>query len=317
MLYLCALIYEVQPIIQVGYNPVCSINGGNAENPLGGLTLDQQAIIAANLVDSINNVEYTSNPIVYWIIGNEPNKNPKDCGTAEGPSGGYGYNSDNSSAAFAAGQIAEYIKKFSSKMKAKDASIKIIGPETSYFRQPIMQDLTSPGGISDITGRIGNNPYFYIDVYSFHIYNGFSGSQSRDTVVNVLTAPGKFQDNLTLLKTRLASCNSFHNRSGSTALKMAVDEANVNSQNPANDPVTGVGAGSFLGGQFWAEMMGICMKKGVDFLNFWSVKEGCNPPNGTGNIGYLNGCNGTQKKPAYYHYQLIAKNFSGDYYAKE
>ncbi|MCE9540811.1 MAG: hypothetical protein K8R85_16580, partial [Bacteroidetes bacterium] len=198
----------------------------------------------------------------------------------------------------------------------KDASIKIIGPETSWFQTSIMDSLTSPGSSRDITGPIDTNSYFYIDVYSFHIYP-FSGSQTRAQVISKLTSAGGFQYNLGLLRTRLDACNNHNNRSGSTALKMAVDEANIAWRQPSSDPVgTGVGANSFLACQFWAEMMGICMKEGVDFLNFWSIKEGCGTTDPPTNNGYLEGCNNNAIptfRPTYYHYQMVANNFSGEY----
>ncbi len=303
--------HGMEPIVQVGYSPLCQIYDLTT-NPLGGLSLVQQATIAANLVDSLNNPStgvYKNKPIKYWIIANEPDHDfdhSYPCGTnGNGPSGGYGYSSGTDAAT-----IADYIKKFASKMKAKDDSLKIIGPETSWFQTPIMDSLTTPGGSSDITGLIDNNSYYYIDVYSFHIYP-FSGAQTRAQVISKLTSTGGFQYNLGLLKTRLEACNNYHNRSGSTALKMAVDEANINSKNPSSNLVTGVGSNSFLAGQFWAEMMGICMKEGADFLNFWSIKEGClNAPT---NNGYLEGCDGTPRS-TYHHFQMVANNFSGDYY---
>ena len=49
------------------------------------------------------------------------------------------------------------------------------------------------------------------------------------------------------------------------------------------------------------------MINGLDFITFWSAVEG----NGiTTNIGYIDHATGN-KKPAYYHYQMMADNFKG------
>jgi hypothetical protein len=84
---------------------------------------------------------------------------------------------------------------------------------------------------------------------------------------------------------------------------MAVTEANVDYSNPAGDGVSGLGAESFIGGQFWAELIGIAMQKGVGFVTFWSAIEGSE-------LGYISG-DGTTKRPSYYHLQMMAQNFGG------
>jgi len=243
---------------------------------------------AADIVRYVNITH--ARGVQYWSIGNEPD-------LSGGP---YGYTT--------AAQVAAYIRPFASAMKAVDPSIKIVGPDTTWYNPAIMNGLTTPGGPDDITGKDANGRY-YVDILAFHHYNGFSGSQSRTDVISSLTQPGGFQDNLSDLKTRLAACNSYHNRTGSNALRMAITEANVNYQNSANDSVAGNGAESFLGGQWWAELLGISMKHGVDFVTFWSVIEGSTQ---TGNeLGFI-GANGTTKRPTYYHFQMLAENFRGN-----
>ena len=226
--------------------------------------------------------------VKYWSIGNEPELD------------GYNYTS--------ASQVAPYIKSFASAMKAVDPTIRIIGPDLAWYNESILNDLTTPGGAYDITGKDANNRY-YVDIISFHHYNGFNGTQTRTQVVNSLMQSGGFNDHLNALKGRLASCNSYHGRTGTSALKMAVTEANVNYANTTTDSLTGAGAKSFVGGQWWAEFMGIAMKHGVDFVNFWSVIEGSVD---YGNeLGYISG-DGTTKRPSYYHFQMLAQNFRGN-----
>jgi hypothetical protein len=283
----------MEPIIEVGYDPTCT------GKPLSGISLANQATIAANVVDEINNNLYSSNRIVYWIIANEPDLG-SNCANG---GGGFGYSSSSS--------VAAYVKQFSSSMKAKDASIKIVAPETAWYDTNIINGLTTANGTDDVTGTIPGHSYFYVDVLSFHLYGwGYpNDTWARTDVISKLTATNGFQDDLAALKIRLHNCDSVHSRSGSTSLKMAVTEANIDYANPTGDGASGVGANSFLGGQFWAEAMGICMKEGVQFLNFWSVKEGTDIHS---DIGYLDRST-ANPKPTYYHFQLVATNFSGTY----
>lgn len=237
---------------------------------------------AADIVTYINITKGRN--IRYWIIGNEP---------------------DLSYSFTTAAQIAGYFKPFASAMKNVDPSILIIGPECAWYNQSIINGLTTPNGPDDITGKDANGRY-YLDIISFHTYP-FNGTQTRAQVISKLTSAGSLQDNLALLNTRVASCNSTHNRTGATALKTAITEANVNWQNSTSDNLSGTGANSFLGGQFIAEMMGIGMKRGLDFINIWSVVEGNSIVN---NIGYIDPSTGN-KKPSYHHFKLMAENFKG------
>jgi hypothetical protein len=241
---------------------------------------------AADVVKYINKT--MNRNIKYWSIGNEPD---------------LGYSYTNSS------QVAAYLKSFSSAMKTEDPTILIIGPECAWFNQNIINGLTTPGGPDDVTGKDPNGHY-YLDVISFHTYP-FNGSQTRSQVISKLASSGGLQDNLAYLNGRIASCNTAHNRSGASALKTAITELNIDWQNDAGDNLYGVGANSFIGGQFWAEMMGIAMKNGVSFVNFWSVIEG---NSNAANIGYVDPNTGN-KKPTYYHFKMMADNFKGNYIA--
>lgn len=243
---------------------------------------------AQEAADIVHYVNVTKGKNVrYWIIGNEPDL-------------GYAYTTSS--------QVAAYIKPFASAMKAADPTIKIIGPECAWYNEGILNGLTTPGGPDDITGKDENGRY-YIDFISFHTYPMQAGSSSRPDVISYLTGSGHFQDNLTTLNSRLANCNTFHGRQGGNVLRSAITEINVNYRNPVGDNLYGTGASSFLGGQFWAEVLGIAMKKNVGILNFWSTIEG----NGDElNIGFLDRTNGA-KKPTYYHFQMLAQNFRGEY----
>lgn len=239
---------------------------------------------AAELVTYINVTKGRN--IKYWIIGNEPDLE-------------YGYTS--------ASQVAAYIKPFASAMKAVDPTILTIGPECAWYNQGIIEGLTTPNGPNDITGRDAAGR-FYIDIVTFHSY-AFNGSQTRSTVISKLGASGGFKDNLAALKTRLANCSSAHGRTGASALRMAVTESNIGYKNSASDNLWGLGANSFIGGQYVAEMFAVGLAQGTYMMNIWSVVEG----NGTElNIGYIDPSTG-KKKPLYYHFKMMAENFKGNF----
>jgi hypothetical protein len=239
---------------------------------------------AAEIVNFINKVKNRN--IKYWVIGNEPDLE-------------YGYTT--------ASQVAAYIKPFASAMKAADPSILTIGPECAWFNTGIIEGLTTPNGPHDITGKDAAGRY-YIDIVSFHSY-AFDGTQTRSSVVSKLTSQGGFQDNLITLKNRIAACNAAHNRNGASAVQMAVTEANVNYKNNASDNLWGLGVNSFIGGQYIAEMFAVALGQGTTMMNIWSVVEG----NGTPlNIGYIDPTTG-KRKPAYYHFKMMAENFKGNF----
>lgn len=275
----------VEPILQV---PVFA----NAPAPRTPPTPQD----AADLVKCIN-ITLGKN-VKYWSIGNEPDL-------------AYAWNT-----AAEAGNIAEYMRSFAAAMKAVDSTIKILGPETAWFNWNVIDALTN-GGPHDILGKVPSKDYYYLDVLSFHAYgypdriDGTLTWPNRSQVIGYLMSTGSFNDDLIQLKDRVAQRNSELGREGDNALQVAVTEANINWQNPSNDNIDGVGAKSFLGGQFWAEMLGIAMQHGVDSLNFWSVIEGDSVAN---DKGYLCSkvCTYGPFHPSYHHFRMMAENFSGN-----
>ncbi len=261
----------IEPLLQVPY--------------WGGTYTAEQA---AALVSFINGAP-NSRGVKYWSIGNEPDLDKDN----------YPYKPVST------GSIANYIRSFSAAMKDVDPTIKILGPELTWGDPALMDPLTTCTGTGDdITGADLNTGRYYIDIISFHTYHGFGGDQSRADVVAKLGPSGGFQQRLGALKTRLAGC---HNRTGSNAILIALTETNAGHQN-TNDyesaaDIDGVDAKSFLGGQFWAETLGVAMQHGVDFVTFWSVVEG-------DELGYIGHDSGA-KRSSYYHFQMMAKNFRG------
>jgi hypothetical protein len=168
-----------------------------------------------------------------------------------------------------------------------------------------MDPLTTCNGTGDdITGLIPNTTLYYVDIISFHAYHGFGGDQSRSDVVGKLAPSEGFQQRLAALKNRLSGC---HNRTGLNSILIAVTETNAGHQNTndyeSSSDIGGIDAKSFLGGQFWAETLGVSMQHGVDFVTFWSVVEG-------DELGYIGHDSGA-KRPSYHHFRMMAKNFRG------
>jgi hypothetical protein len=322
--------HGMKPIIQVGYNPTCS------GKDLYGISLSNQALIAANVVDRLNNNIYSSNPIIYWIISNEPDLS-SNC---SGAGGGFGW----SDYATETDDIANMMKEFSTKMKNADPEIKIIGPELATFgpdknydMNKIMNELISaPSNANSIMGTIstgnGSGQYF-VDVISFHTYPQLS---SREGVIDhpLLADTGYaaklLNDGSSTNQSRgiieMIEGNST-SRSASN-LKIACTEFNIercieerrnsscwNEGTNQTDMLRGYDNRSFLAGQWMTEVFLVSMgfhssnTPWVKFMNPWSIKEGdC-----TNGFGYISSCDTYEdsKRPSYWHYKLLSKHFAG------
>jgi hypothetical protein len=257
----------IEPILQVPYHDGAFAPG-----------------VAAALVAAINGAP-NARDVRYWSVGNEPNDVYPQHATAAG--------------------IADYFRTYVPAMRAVDPDIAVVGPDLSWFDLDIMAELMEPGGASDICGSYtaaDGTTQYYLDVVAFHTYPFHGGNQDRDAVIAFPT--GSFEARLEELRGLVDACNDAHHRTGAAALRTAVTEINVEYTN-APLGIGGLGAQSFLGGQFWAEVMSVGMKHGLELMTFWSVKEG-GPQ-----LGYI-ASDGT-RLPSYYHFQMLAKNFRGDY----
>jgi hypothetical protein len=258
----------------------------NGMEPIIQVPFHMNRYSAAQAAEIVKFLNITSGRnIKYFIIGNEPDLE-------------YKYTT--------ASQIASYFKSFATAMKAVDPSIMTVGPECAWYNQTIINGLTTPGGADDITGK-DINGHYYLDIISFHTYP-FNGTQTRQDVVNKLTSSNGLDVNLIELNKRIVVCNTYHNRTGASTLKAAVTEANVSYANASTDNLNGVGTNSFVGGQFWAEMLAVGMKNNLAFINLWSVSEGSDV---TSNIGFMD--KNSNKKPSYYHFKMMSENFKGVY----
>jgi hypothetical protein len=290
-------------------------------NPNTNLVWTDTAAAATHLLNNVVIPLYNKG-VRYFSIGNEPNLK---------------YTTQNINGHFqnTAAGIYDYIFAISRAIKGWHSDIILLGPELSYYNESLVRDLTS--------GQYNILPY--IDIFTFHYYpfqdESIPASKklywidpSRDNITNVLrggasvysgAAPTRVYynnpatDTATYFETRLDQLKQILN---GTNKKVAITEFNICYQNdgtnsnpfPGTDNlVTGNGARGKLAGQFLAELAAVCMSKGVAFINFWSVIEGSiNYLNYSTDIGYISSQTGSFNS-TYYHFQMLAKNFNGNF----
>ena len=283
----------IEPIIEVGFNPVCSGYPPNSTwtsyTRLGSLTTPtaqaQQATLAGNLVTAVNNwcaaqTSPTQPPVLNWIIANEPD-HPQAICTNNWPASPGAYNYSSSS-------IAPYIIAFSTAMKTAFPSpaLTIIGPELATYGDDlygpgnaIMNDLI--GGTYTIMGAISGgaaNGQYFVDVISFHYYPNDYILGPPDSRIRVIADPTNCTNGFRNdLKARTdGSGNACSSKRGivdmitsntsrtSDNLQIACTEFNLpNTPSPAKDESTNYvgmieddyGYRSFIGGQWMAEVL--------------------------------------------------------------
>ncbi len=308
----------IEPIIQVPLNAAKHA------------AISDAAMYAGQIVKNVNDQLILNGylPVTWWSISNEPE--------------GKGFTTST-----AAVDIHDYIVEFSNSMRGQGYTIKIMGPELWDFDNYNHGTGNINALIDKLTDKNAPSTYIlpYIDVFTFHFYpfgnegvapNNGIPSPTRSNVIQVLnqsiTVTGGFSStpigtSISYLKARILNCPAPDNQVG-----IGITEANIcykndvyptDSYNVTDDTKSGNGANSFIAGQFNSELMSICMEKGIDFLNFWSIVEGCNSSNvsicGSGNIdnntniGYIDNVSG-DRKSAYWHFWLMSRNFSGNFY---
>lgn len=300
---------------------------------------------AALLVQNVNNT-LTATPkpgggnyaaVKYWVYSNEPEA-------------GSNHNYDNANAPQI---IHDYIKAYYTEVMAiwqpAWGTPKFVGPELlSYDNYDHGAPLKVDKLIQQLLGI--PNPYSvtysitpYINVFSWHYYP-FNDESSADpnipaptraNVVNYLGTGAPSSANTFTTRPLIQDINEIKSWLPA-GIEIAITEVNIchkndvaNTYTPAasgtDDLVTGNGANSFIAGQFWAEMLSICMEGNVNIVNFWSSIEGCDTqagctdPNYKTNIGYLNSdpnkVDGIgAKKSTYHHFKMLSDNFRGQYY---
>ena len=221
--------------------------------------------------------------VQYWCIGNEPLLNKE----------------------FTIDQVHAYIMRIAPAMKKVDPTIKIFVFDECELREQAYRDLC--GGRLDITG-LKENGGWLIDGFSFHKYpNG--RDFNRDDVV--FTGPGIILKQAKALVRMMEEAEKKHHRTGDAKLLWALTEVNVTYANPDRE-ISGFGNPSFLGGQFMAEIFGICMQYGAFTVNPWCISE---TDAVSTDFGYLGMPREFYPRSSYYHIQMMARNMEGRFMA--
>ncbi len=254
--------------------------------------------------------------VTYFSIGNEPNNNVD-----------YGTTNIYTHAQNSAEGIYDYISAISSAIRALNhPDIKLLGPELSFFDESLIDPLTTTYNILP-----------HIDYFTFHYYpfgdegndadSNFPDATDRN-IVNLprVGAPVVYNRNGDLVNSLEYKLDRLISRmSGYPNVEIGITETNlcyenynddydtdgIDYTNSAGNLIHVYGTNSYIAGQFWAEMMAVCMSKGVAIINFWSVIEGGQVPYNT-NVGYINSANDNLNS-TYYHFQMLAKHFSGKF----
>jgi len=239
---------------------------------------------AAGIVRHFNVDEEMS--IKFWNIGNEPwlREGRPDVKTVPAI-------------------VAEYVKPLASAMKEVDSRIKIfVCDECDYF-DTLYEGLIA--GPFDLCGK-DDNGHYYIDGFSWHRYV----SGDRDWVAK--NAAEDFRKRAAKCRDLVDRANRSHDRSGDEALQWGIGEFNLENKGYEGlSSIEGSGVHSFVNGQFFAEVYGICMKYEAAYACPWSMFEHGGRRSGT-DFSLLDG-RGLTPRPSFRHMQLIAQNFRGTY----
>ncbi len=279
------------------------------------LTISQNAARTASYVTWMNvdrNLQ-----VELWEIGNEPDTYTASP-TFTAANGDYTTDA----------MIAAYTRSCSAAMKAvsNQQFIKIIGPSLNAYHPSSFQAFLTPTNPAFI-GGMSSAGFPYVDYISFNQYPfdkaKYTGGSpvTRQEVIDYLRTPNRMAQDLDDLKTLILTASG--SRSG-YPLGVMITEANIAFEQDNTDASTkglsGLGPGSFIGGQFWAEMMAIGMEKGIASLMHWSVVEGTSGDSYLTDIGLIGkeitGTNTASPnlRPAYHHFKVMNEQFKGTFY---
>jgi hypothetical protein len=283
--------------------------------PVKANTFGITATDAATIVSGIRAV-YPD--VIYFAIGNEWDK----------------YESPHNQI----DKIHEKFTSFATAMKQAEPSIKIVGPSPNSFSSGniLQQTVGSLGGIYDLTGKDANGN-FYLDVISWNTYsplldntdldaNNFNTRRNRVIEYPGGTGTSDLPNRLNQLDGWITQANSFHSRTGTNDLKFAVTEMNINYYNPPQpDPVFtstdrlkntvfGIGAASFINGQFRADMYHNLLKYGKGnclFMTPWSIMTKSNNRDTEDFALFDDQFPNQKERSVFWHMQLMAQHFPG------
>jgi hypothetical protein len=202
------------------------------------------------------------------------------------------YNIGNEPALFGGnvGGISSYIKRIAPAMKEANPQIKIFVPDEcdfwDYYKE-LFSATASVGG-NDVSGKTPDGKYWMVDGLSWHRYA--DGDITNDVGQRVKAA-WELAD----------AVNKAKGRTGDDQLSCGIGEFNHNG---------GGGVITFINGQAFGCIYGLCMKYLYTYATMWSMAESDGQGGGT-DFGWIQA--GNKPRAMYYHMQMISQNFSGIY----
>jgi len=222
--------------------------------------------------------------IKYWSISNEPYFKGE----------------------FTIDSISKYIKTHASAMKAVDPDIKIFAPDAASYYPELYEKLLMDNNLS-IAGR-DEYGHWYIDGISFHNYPNGKEYTRSDVIFKSVS---KIRGMMMQLKHDIDKANTKYNREGADRLIWGLTEFNITYRNPDLMKVEGIAVPSFINGQFWAEVFGLCMEYGAFTATPWCIQESDRQST---YFGYIGGPPEFNLHSTYYHMQILSDYISGQFF---
>lgn len=261
--------------------------------PLVQVSIASNSTYAANFVHWLNNTRRLN--VKYFSIGNEP-----DLGWVNERVDGNTITWGN--------DIAGYFKSRASAMKAMDPTIKIFGPDFSFFVDNVDNPNWDPmarwqypllnNNDHGLWGQDANGNY-YIDYYAFHVYQ--------------YVTPSNVERKLDTVLGKISAINSNY-RDAANPLGWAITETNITTNN--DNVGTHDKTWSFYTGQHIAQLLGLGMKYKAFTVAPWSIHES-NGARTALDLGFFDSSPSYSPRSAYYHLQMLSakakKNYAWGY----
>lgn len=261
--------------------------------PLVQVSIASSATYARNFVNWLNNARGLN--VKYFSIGNEP-----DLGWANETVDGQSIVWGN--------DVANYFKSRASAMKAADPTIKIFGPDFSFFVDNVDDSNWDPmatwqypllnNNNHGLWGKDSNGRY-YIDYYAFHVYQ--------------YVTPANVERKLNTVLGKIAAINSNY-RDAANPLGWAITETHITTNN--NNVGSHDKTWSFYAGQHIAQIFGLGMKYKAFTVAPWSVHESSGARTAF-DLGFFDAAPSYKPRSTYFHQMMLAhkakKNYAWGY----
>jgi|GEM_PF-2139505 len=265
--------------------------------PLLQIPISENVQFAADLVTYLNVTKGLN--VKFWSIGNEPDL-------------GWEGETVDGRVIDSADDIAFYFKSRASAMKAVDSSIKIFGPDYSFFvdsqdnagwhpmdtwHYPLLNN-----NDHGLWGKDGNDNY-YIDYYAFHVYQ--------------YVTPSNVERKLNTVLSYINTINSNY-RDSDNPLGWAITETHITTNN--NNVSEHDKTWSFYTGQHLAQIIGLGMRYKAFCVNPWSIHESSGLRDGEGSyeggaydLGFFDQAPSYKPRSSYYHELMLSKKAKKNY----